>query len=496
MPDLTTRRRYRAERNLPYGELGARNSLDVWHRADLPPDGRAPVLFQVHGGAWVTGSKEGQAEPLMGHLAERGWVCVAPNYRLSPRSSWPDHIVDVKRALAWTKANIAGHGGDPEFVVATGGSAGGHLSSLAALTPGLAEWQPGFEDADTSVVAAVPLYGVYDFTNRHGTSRDDMTPFLETRVFKSTVAEDRTRWEQASPLSHVGPDAPPFFVLHGTNDTLVPVEQARTFSDELRKSSNNPVVYAELPEPSTRSTVFPPSGPTTRCTPSNASWPSSAVSTEAPRPPRRSPRTPRRPDGMRRLRGQDAAFWYGETPSWHMHIGTLMVLDPTDAPDFGFPQFKKLLMDRLHIAPIFRWRIIDMPFGLDRPVFVESVPDPEYHIRRIAVPAPGGRKEVEELVSHMMGYKLDRTRPLWEMWFVEGLEGGRVGLFGKAHHAIVDGVSGAGLLEALLDLEPTPRQVSPEVVDPIEDEPMPSQVELLGAASSTPRCSPRTASPG
>ena len=183
---------------------------------------------------------------------------------------------------------------------------------------------------------------------------------------------------------------------------------------------------------------------------------------------------------MRRLRGQDAAFWYGETPSWHMHIGTLMVLDPTGAPDFGFAQFKKLLIDRLHIAPIFRWRIVDMPFGLDRPVFVESVPDPEYHIRRIAVPAPGGRKEVEELVSHMMSYKLDRTRPLWEMWFVEGLEGGRVGLFGKVHHAIVDGVSGAGLLEALLDLEPTPREVSPEVVDPIEDEPMPSQVELLG----------------
>ena len=149
---------------------------------------RAPVLFQVHGGAWIMGRKEGQAEPLMGHLAERGWVCVAANYRLSPRATWPDHIVDVKRALAWVKANIAEHGGDPDFVVITGGSAGGHLCSLAALTPGLADFQPGFEDADTSVAAAVPFYGVYDFTNRHGTGRADIVPFLEERVFKSALA--------------------------------------------------------------------------------------------------------------------------------------------------------------------------------------------------------------------------------------------------------------------------------------------------------------------
>jgi acetyl esterase/lipase len=248
LPDLRVRRRYRADRDIAYGEHGRRNLLDVWRRADLAADSRAPVLFQIHGGAWATGRKEGQGEPLMGHLAERGWVCVAPNYRLSPRATWPDHIVDIKRALAWTKANIASHGGDPGFVVVTGGSAGGHLSALAALTPGYADWQPGFEDADTSVAACVPFYGPYDFLNRHGTGREDMTEFLEARVFKSLVTEDRARWEQASPLSHVGSDSPPFFVLHGTNDSLIPVEQARSFVDELRKASRNPVVYAELPK--------------------------------------------------------------------------------------------------------------------------------------------------------------------------------------------------------------------------------------------------------
>lgn len=246
-PDLRVHRRYRSTRGISYGEFGVRNQLDVWKRADLPNDAKAPVLLQVHGGAWVMGAKEQQAQPLMAHLAERGWVCVAINYRLSPKHDWPAHIVDVKKAIAWTKAAIAEHGGDPDFVVITGGSAGGHLSSLAALTPHVAEFQPGFEDADTSVQAAVPFYGFYDFTNRHGTGRSDVEPFLAQRVFKSTLADDRARWEQASTISHVGPDAPPFFVLHGTNDSLIPVEQARTFVEELRKASSSPVAYAELP---------------------------------------------------------------------------------------------------------------------------------------------------------------------------------------------------------------------------------------------------------
>lgn len=246
-PSFGLRRRYLSGRNLPYGDAGMRNHLDVWKRADLPADAKAPVLLQVHGGAWVVGSKEQQAAPLMAHLAERGWVCVSTNYRLSPRATWPDHVIDVKRALAWTRATIAEHGGDPDFIVITGGSAGGHLCSLTALTAGLAAFQPGFEDADTSVAAAVPFYGVYDFVNRHGTGRADMEDFLARAVFKSSLAEDRERWEQASSMSHVHADAPPFFVLHGTNDSLVPVEQARTFVDELRKESTRPVVYAELP---------------------------------------------------------------------------------------------------------------------------------------------------------------------------------------------------------------------------------------------------------
>lgn len=242
------RKRYVADgANLSYGDAGRRNQLDVWHRPDLPKNAKAPVLVQVHGGAWVIGNKDQQGMPLMAHLAERGWVCVAINYRLSPRATWPDHIVDVKRALAWVKDNIAEYGGDPDFVAITGGSAGGHLSSLAALSANEAAFQPGFEDADTSVQAAVPFYGVYDWVNRDGTGRADMEDVLARLVLKTPLAEDRELWEQASTMSWVGPDAPPFFVVHGQNDTLVPVEQARSFVSMLRAESKNPVAFAELP---------------------------------------------------------------------------------------------------------------------------------------------------------------------------------------------------------------------------------------------------------
>jgi acetyl esterase/lipase len=232
-------------RNLQYAPYGRRGRLDVYHHRDRPSG--APVLLQVHGGAWVLGNKDQQGIPLMLHLASQGWVCVAINYRLSPRATFPDHIVDVKRAIAWIRSNISGFGGDPDFVAITGGSAGGHLAALAALTPDERSWQPGFEDADTRVAACVPLFGVYDFTNEGGVGRADMEGFLARMVMKSSLAEDRPRWEEASPLHRVNPDAPPFFVIHGRNDSLVPVSQARLFVARLRAVSRKPVVYAELP---------------------------------------------------------------------------------------------------------------------------------------------------------------------------------------------------------------------------------------------------------
>ena len=240
-------RQYAHATDVSYGEYGEANLLDIWRLPDLDRHGRAPVLLQVPGGAWSIGNKQGQAHPLMSHLSELGWVCVSINYRLSPRHTWPDHIVDVKRAIAWVKDNIESYGGDPDFVTITGGSAGGHLSALAALTANDPVFQPGFTESDTTVQAAVPFYGVYDFTSADVSLHPMMLSFLEKRVMKSVLAHEPGIFQRASALNFVHPDAPPFFVLHGRNDAFIPVEQARRFTARLREVSAQPVAYAELP---------------------------------------------------------------------------------------------------------------------------------------------------------------------------------------------------------------------------------------------------------
>lgn len=234
-------------RDIPYvPEGGKRNLLDVYAPREAVQN--APVLLQIHGGGWTIGNKTEQALALMNHLSERGWICVANNYRLSPAATFPDHIVDCKRALAWIRTEIEDFGGDPDFVVVTGGSAGGHLSALLALTAGDPEYQPGFENVDTRVNAAVPFYGVYDWTDENQlqamSMRDD---FIAPRVMKVPYAEDPEAFRRASPLHRIHADAPPFFVIHGDSDTLCSVEEARFFVQRLQETSKEPVAYAEIP---------------------------------------------------------------------------------------------------------------------------------------------------------------------------------------------------------------------------------------------------------
>jgi acetyl esterase/lipase len=248
----------RVEKDIRYSDAGRRGLLDVY----LPADGEvgnAPVLLQVHGGGWSIGNKDQQGIPLMHHLAAKGWVCVAINYRLSPRDAFPAHIIDVKRAIAWIREHIEEYGGNPDYIAITGGSAGGHLAALAALTAGDPAYQPGFEDADTSVEVAVPHYGVYDFAGSTGLRsaerlRDE---FLAPRVLQKSWADAPQVFEAASPILRITADAPDFFVLHGKHDTLVPVDQARLFVDRLRATSKRTVVYAELPGAQHAFDLFP-----------------------------------------------------------------------------------------------------------------------------------------------------------------------------------------------------------------------------------------------
>ncbi len=244
-------------KDVPFGDF--RQTLDIRRERNSSKEKR-PVLLQIHGGAWTEnyGSKNEQGIPLMNHMAKRGWICIANSYRLSPRATFPEHIVDCKQALVWIKENIAEYGGDPDFVVVTGGSAGGHLSSLMATSANFAAFQPGFEDKDTSVQGAVPFYGVYDLADRQGVYYNDgLLSMLEGSMMKLPINGNEDAYDEASPIWHVNADLPPFMIIHGDSDSLVPVEEGRMLSEAMAEVSNDKVVYLELPGAQHAFDIFP-----------------------------------------------------------------------------------------------------------------------------------------------------------------------------------------------------------------------------------------------
>jgi acetyl esterase/lipase len=239
-------RRYLHRSSVRYGKHPVQ-LLDVWRRKDLPVR-PAPVLIFVPGGAWVHGGRQLQGYALMSQLAEMGWICLSVQYRVSPHHRWPSHITDVKTAIAWARANVDKFGGDRNFIAVAGCSAGGHLSALAGLTANDPEMQtelpPG---SDTSVDAVVGIYGRYDWEDRSTVERDRFVDFLERVVVKRRIDRHPEVFRDASPIARIHPDAPPFLVIHGSSDTVIPVAQARSFVERLRSISRSVVGYVELP---------------------------------------------------------------------------------------------------------------------------------------------------------------------------------------------------------------------------------------------------------
>ena len=183
---------------------------------------------------------------------------------------------------------------------------------------------------------------------------------------------------------------------------------------------------------------------------------------------------------MQRLSGLDAMFFYLETPNTHMHVTGVYVLEVGDS-GLCFDSVRDLVARRLPMAAPFRRRLVEVPFKLHHPMWVEDANfDLDYHVRRACLPSPGGARELAQYAAQVGGLPLDRDRPLWELYVVEGLEGGRIALVGKMHHAAIDGVSGAEIMATLLDLEPDP----PErlIVDSWRPDDPPTDADLVALA--------------
>jgi WS/DGAT/MGAT family acyltransferase len=195
---------------------------------------------------------------------------------------------------------------------------------------------------------------------------------------------------------------------------------------------------------------------------------------------------------VRQLTALDAQFLLVESPTTVGHVGSLLVLDPSTAPGgvWNLEVVSDVLESRLHLAPLFRQRLAEVPLGLGRPYWVDDPHfDVEFHIRELALPAPGSPEQLGEQVARIHARALDRTRPLWETYVITGLADGRAALYTKVHHAAIDGVSGAEILSTVMDVTVEPREV-PVENRPFVPRPLPSTLDLaargLRAAALNP----------
>ena len=236
-------------------EAGFQLKLDIYRPRNTKK--KHPGILQIHGGAWITGSKR-QASFLMARMAAQGWVCFSVSYRFSPDIVFPEHLIDVKRALRWIRNNAEEHGLDPDFIIATGGSSGGHLASMMALTQNRAEFQPGFEKADTSIQGCVPVYGVFNFTDPF----DEKSPFpAKAKVLKILCrGTPKTRpdvYQQITPANWISKQTPPFLVIQGETDALISATETQEFWEALQNEKVPHSAFLRLPLVEHAFDIFP-----------------------------------------------------------------------------------------------------------------------------------------------------------------------------------------------------------------------------------------------
>ena len=188
---------------------------------------------------------------------------------------------------------------------------------------------------------------------------------------------------------------------------------------------------------------------------------------------------------MERLSGIDAAFTYLETPNAHMHVAMTAIFDTDTMPGgYSFDAIRRLIAERMHLVAPFRRRLVTVPFNLNHPIWIEDPDfDLDFHIHRVNAPEPGGRRELADVAARIASVPLDRSKPLWEIWVIEGLKQNRVGVVTKVHHSAIDGASGAEIMTTLYDLSPEGAEIEPP--QPHEPEHIPNEWELIGYAMSS-----------
>src|SRR3954468_20436706 len=185
---------------------------------------------------------------------------------------------------------------------------------------------------------------------------------------------------------------------------------------------------------------------------------------------------------MRQLTSLDAQFLALETPRQSGHVGGLAILDPSTTPsgELTLADIEALIAERLPLLPPLRWRLQEVPLGLDYPYWADDIEfDLDFHVRELALPAPGNDGQLAEQVARITSRPLDRGRPLWELYLIHGLEAGHTAMLTKIHHALIDGMSGAEIMDLLLDLGPEGPDVSGHTEWKGEADAPPTGAEML-----------------